>query len=66
MQTNAVVKDIKLQSDTIKEFSQIVHNTLINFNGTFHKSSIRGTPTVETPHMSPEQWCMKLQRLDAR
>lgn len=29
MQTNAVVKDIK--SDTIKEFSQIVHNTLINF-----------------------------------
>ena len=30
MQTNAVVKDIK--SDTIKEFSQIVHNTLINFN----------------------------------
>lgn len=32
MQTNAVVKDIKLQSDTIKEFSQIVHNTLINFN----------------------------------
>lgn len=32
MQTNAVVKDIKLQSDTIKEFSQIVQNTLINFN----------------------------------
>lgn len=32
MQTNAVVKDIKLQSDTIKEFNQIVHNTLINFN----------------------------------
>lgn len=27
MQTNAVVKDIK--SDTIKEFSQIVQNTLI-------------------------------------
>ena len=30
MQKNAVVKDIK--SDTVKEFSQIVHNTLINFN----------------------------------
>lgn len=30
MQANAVVKGIK--SNTIKEFSQIVHNTLINFN----------------------------------
>ena len=30
MQKNAVVKDIK--SDTVKEFSQTVHNTLINFN----------------------------------